>query len=206
MLVNFTLNGQPARWTSSPTKRLCMRCGGMRCSASSTAAKPANAARAPCWWTAEPLDIVHRAGRPGRRPCGDDARSVRRQARELSALQQAFIETGAIQCGYCTPAQILCAPSPVGTQPHPPRPRCARPSRGVLCRCTGYVKPVQAILRAAAVLRGEDVPPIDAATDVERDPRTARAVRPAHRRPAEVPSEGAFGGGTACRRVSGLSC
>ena len=90
------------------------------------------------------------------------------KAREMSALQQAFVETGAIQCGYCTPAQILCAHALLERNPDPTEAEVREAIAGVLCRCTGYVKPVQAILRAAAALRGEDVPPIDADTDVER--------------------------------------
>lgn len=84
----------------------------------------------------------------------------------LHPLQQAFIETGAIQCGYCTPAQILAAQSLIDKNPNPTEDEVRQALSGVLCRCTGYLKPVQAVLRAAAVLRGETVQPIDApATD-----------------------------------------
>src|SRR5512136_645870 len=64
---------------------------------------------------------------------------------ELHPLQQAFIDTGAIQCGYCTPAMLLAA-------------KAREVLTAVMCRCTGYVKPVEAILRAAAMLRGEPAP------------------------------------------------
>lgn len=89
-------------------------------------------------------------------------------AREMTPLQQAFVETGAIQCGYCTPAQILCAHALLERNPDPTEAEVREAIAGVLCRCTGYVKPVQAILRAAAVMRGEDVPPIDEDTDAQR--------------------------------------
>ena len=75
----------------------------------------------------------------------------------LHPLQLAFIETGAIQCGYCTPAQILAAKSLLDKNPHPTENEVRRAISGVLCRCTGYAKPVQAILRAAAVMRGDQV-------------------------------------------------
>jgi len=75
----------------------------------------------------------------------------------LHPLQIAFIETGAIQCGYCTPAQILAAKALLDKNPHPTEAEVRGAIAGVLCRCTGYHKPVQAILRAAAVMRGEDV-------------------------------------------------
>ena len=76
----------------------------------------------------------------------------------LHPLQLAFIETGAIQCGYCTPAQILAAKALLDKNPNPTEIEVRQAIAGVLCRCTGYTKPVQAILRAAAVMRGEQVP------------------------------------------------
>ena len=73
----------------------------------------------------------------------------------LHPLQQAFIEMGAIQCGYCTPAQILAAKELLGRNSDPSEAEVREALSGVLCRCTGYVKPVKAVLRAAAMLRGE---------------------------------------------------
>jgi putative selenate reductase molybdopterin-binding subunit len=78
-----------------------------------------------------------------------------RKSEGLHALQQAFIETGAIQCGYCTPAQILAAKSLLDREPNPSESMVREALSGVLCRCTGYVKPVHAVLEAAAILRGE---------------------------------------------------
>jgi putative selenate reductase molybdopterin-binding subunit len=75
----------------------------------------------------------------------------------LHPLQLAFIETGAIQCGYCTPAQILAAKALLDKNPYPTEAEVREAISGVLCRCTGYHKPVQAVLRAAAVMRGEAV-------------------------------------------------
>ena len=75
----------------------------------------------------------------------------------LHPLQLAFIEAGAIQCGYCTPAQILAAKALLDKNPLPTETEIREAIAGVLCRCTGYLKPVQAILRAAAVMRGEVV-------------------------------------------------
>ena len=73
----------------------------------------------------------------------------------LHPLQLAFVESGAIQCGYCTPAQILAAKELLERNPAPTEAEVRDALSGVLCRCTGYLKPVQAVLRAAAVLRGE---------------------------------------------------
>jgi len=73
----------------------------------------------------------------------------------LHPLQQAFVESGAIQCGYCTPAQILAAKALLDKNPNPPEAEVREAIAGVLCRCTGYAKPVQAVLQAAAVMRGD---------------------------------------------------
>jgi putative selenate reductase molybdopterin-binding subunit len=78
---------------------------------------------------------------------------------QLHPIQEAFIETGAIQCGYCTPAQILVAKALLDRSPNPTEQEIREALSGVLCRCTGYVKIVRAVQRAAAVLRGEEVEP-----------------------------------------------
>ena len=73
----------------------------------------------------------------------------------LHPLQKAFVNAGAIQCGYCTPAQILAAKSLLEKNPNPSEAEVREAISGVLCRCTGYLKPVQAVLQAAADLRGD---------------------------------------------------
>jgi putative selenate reductase molybdopterin-binding subunit len=79
----------------------------------------------------------------------------------LHPIQQAFVETGAIQCGYCTPGQVLAAKALLDKNPNPSEAEVRQALSGVLCRCTGYLKPVQAVLRAAALMRGEAVEPIE---------------------------------------------
>jgi putative selenate reductase molybdopterin-binding subunit len=82
-------------------------------------------------------------------------------SRNLHPLQEAFIECGAIQSGYNTPAQILAAYALLQRNPNPTEDEVRAAIAGVLDRETGYVKPVQAILRAAAVMRGDEVPPYE---------------------------------------------
>jgi aerobic-type carbon monoxide dehydrogenase small subunit (CoxS/CutS family)/CO/xanthine dehydrogenase FAD-binding subunit len=67
----------------------------------------------------------------------------------LHPVQQAFVDTGAIQCGYCTPAMELCAKALLDAVPRPTEADARDALAGCLCRCTGYVKPVEAVLRAA---------------------------------------------------------
>ncbi|HWI63550.1 MAG TPA: molybdopterin cofactor-binding domain-containing protein, partial [Symbiobacteriaceae bacterium] len=79
----------------------------------------------------------------------------------LGPVQQAFLDCGGVQCGYCTPAMLLATTQLLQANPSPTEQEARDCLSGVLCRCTGYVKPVEAILRAAAVLRGEEVAPVD---------------------------------------------
>jgi aerobic carbon-monoxide dehydrogenase small subunit len=68
----------------------------------------------------------------------------------LHPVQQAFVDTGAIQCGYCTPAMELCAKALLDAVPDPTEGEVRDALAGCLCRCTGYVKPVEAVLKAAS--------------------------------------------------------
>jgi putative selenate reductase molybdopterin-binding subunit len=77
------------------------------------------------------------------------------QGLNLHPIQHAFIRTGAIQSGYSTPAMILAAKALLQQNPNPSEAEVRDALSGILDRETGYVKPVQAVLEAAAVMRGE---------------------------------------------------
>ena len=68
---------------------------------------------------------------------------------EPDPLQRAFVETGGVQCGFCTPGMILSARALLDEQPSPTEEQVRRALSGNLCRCTGYDKIVQAVLAAA---------------------------------------------------------
>ena len=72
------------------------------------------------------------------------------QGEVLHPLQKAFIEHGAVQCGFCTPGMILTAKALLDENPNPTRDEVRRSMAGNLCRCTGYVKIVDAVLAAAS--------------------------------------------------------
>jgi CO/xanthine dehydrogenase Mo-binding subunit/aerobic-type carbon monoxide dehydrogenase small subunit (CoxS/CutS family) len=79
-------------------------------------------------------------------------------AGRLHPLQQAFIDWGAVQCGYCTPGMILSAAALLAREPDPSREQIVEALEGNLCRCTGYVNIIEAVEAAAALMRGE-IPP-----------------------------------------------
>ena len=72
---------------------------------------------------------------------------------ELHPLQQAFIDEGAVQCGYCTPGMILSAKALLDTNPDPSNEEIKQAIRGNLCRCTGYTNIVRAIKTASVEIK-----------------------------------------------------
>lgn len=73
-------------------------------------------------------------------------------ADEPHPLRQAFIDAGAIQCGYCTPGMIMAAKALLDRDPHPTREEIHAAMSGNLCRCTGYTKIEEAIVAASRVI------------------------------------------------------
>jgi carbon-monoxide dehydrogenase small subunit len=72
---------------------------------------------------------------------------------ELHPLQKAFVEKGAIQCGYCTPGMVLTAYALLKENPEPTEYEIRRAISGNLCRCTGYQKIVEAIQTASVEMK-----------------------------------------------------
>ncbi len=76
---------------------------------------------------------------------------------ELHPIQIAFIEEGAIQCGYCTPGMIMKTASILATNPTPSEEEIRKGLEGNICRCTGYEKIVRAVQRASQMLDTSEI-------------------------------------------------
>jgi aerobic carbon-monoxide dehydrogenase small subunit len=74
----------------------------------------------------------------------------------LHPLQQAFVQSGAVQCGFCTPGMLLSSVALLTKNPHPSRAEIREGLSGNLCRCTGYQKIVDAVQAAAGILSGKE--------------------------------------------------
>jgi len=74
---------------------------------------------------------------------------------ELHPIQQAFVEMGAIQCGYCTPGMIMRTKALLDENPNPHQDEIIKALSGNLCRCTGYTKIFEAIEVAKLYLKGK---------------------------------------------------
>lgn len=75
------------------------------------------------------------------------------EGNELHPVQKAFVEVGAIQCGFCTPGMVLNAIALLNEKPNPSARDVRQALSGNLCRCTGYQKIVEAVLTAAKKMR-----------------------------------------------------
>ena len=72
---------------------------------------------------------------------------------KLTPVQEAFVNHGAVQCGFCTPGMILTATAFLAENPDPTESQVRYALSGNICRCTGYAKIVEAVLAAAEVIR-----------------------------------------------------
>jgi aerobic carbon-monoxide dehydrogenase small subunit len=72
----------------------------------------------------------------------------------LNPIQEAFVETGAIQCGFCTPGMILTVKALLDENPHATRDDVVTAISGNLCRCTGYAKIIEAAMAATQKIQG----------------------------------------------------
>ena len=90
---------------------------------------------------------------------GRDVKTIEGMANgaELHPLQETFADTGAAQCGYCSPGFLLVAEELLKKNANPTRIEIQEALSGNLCRCTGYIKIYEAVELAAAKMRGEEM-------------------------------------------------
>ena len=74
---------------------------------------------------------------------------------EIHPIQQAYLDEGAVQCGFCTPGMILSTEALLAANPDPSVTEIEIALSGNICRCTGYGKIVKAVQKAAVMMRGD---------------------------------------------------
>jgi carbon-monoxide dehydrogenase small subunit len=151
MKIRFTLNGQDREIDVSPDRRVIdllredlglpgtkEACGSGECGACTVLVD--GQAKLSCLMLAVQLE-------------GRQIMTIEGLAPEkgLHPVRKAFVESGAVQCGFCTPGMVMTAASFLRQTPAPTREEIRRAISGNLCRCTGYQKIVDAIERAAGM-------------------------------------------------------
>jgi selenium-dependent xanthine dehydrogenase len=159
--MDFTLNGAPASADVRPGEHLLEvlrdRCGV-------TSVKDGCAPEGSCGACTVIVDgkAVVSCAQPAARFAG---RAITTQeglpAADRRTWADCFVAAGASQCGFCSPGILMKAEALLAKTPEPTRDEVAAALAGNLCRCTGYVKIIDAIVLAAGVRRGEPLPPID---------------------------------------------
>ena len=156
MIVEFCLNGKPVSLETAPDRRVVdlLReelgltgtkecCGSGECGACTILVD--GESRLSCLMLAAQLT-------------GRSVTTIEGVADEegMDIVQRAFVEQGAVQCGFCTPGMILATLDLLRRIPNPTREEVRRELSGNLCRCTGYQKIVDAVMVAASALnKGE---------------------------------------------------
>lgn len=154
--IRFVLNGRPVAVTAPPGCRLLH---ALREDLGLTGTKQGCDCEGECGACTVLLDgeAVRSCLLPLEKVAGRRVTTIEGLAEDgrLHPLQQAFIDHGAVQCGFCTPGMLLSAAALLARNPDPAREEIMAALEGNLCRCTGYHKIIRAVQAAAAVMRGE---------------------------------------------------
>jgi len=149
MRIAFRLNGRPRRVEAPPMKRL-LDLVREECGLTGT---KEGCGEGECGACAVLVDgeVVNSCLTPACQVDGREVTTVEGLARggRLAPLQQAFWETGGAQCGICTPGMLVAAAALLARERDPGEAEIREALAGNLCRCTGYVKIVEAVRRAA---------------------------------------------------------
>jgi len=154
MRIGFRLNGRPRRVEAPPMKRL-LDLVREECGLTGT---KEGCGEGECGACAVLVDgeVVNSCLTPACQVAGREVTTVEGLARggRLAPLQQAFWETGGAQCGICTPGMLVAAAALLARERDPGEAEIREALAGNLCRCTGYVKIVEAVRLAARRRRG----------------------------------------------------
>ena len=156
-VVTFTLNGQPVTVHSDPATPLL---DVLRNELGVTGAKQGCDHEGECGACTVLLDgeSVRSCLTPVGKVAGRHVATVEGLGSpdKLHPLQRAFIEAGAVQCGYCTPGMLMASKSLLDRELNPSREQIIEALEGNICRCTGYTRIVAAVEMAASWMRGEE--------------------------------------------------
>jgi len=148
MLIRLTIDGLALEGDAQPeTSLLRLLRDGLGITAVKDACEQGECGSCSIWLDGE---VVCSCLVPAVQADGRDVRTVESLANgALHPLQEAFLDTGAVQCGFCTPGMLVAAADLLERDPHPDEAAVREALAGNLCRCTGYRKIVDAVLSVA---------------------------------------------------------
>ncbi|MBE0567978.1 MAG: (2Fe-2S)-binding protein, partial [Krumholzibacteria bacterium] len=153
--IAFTLNGQPVRYGGDPERPLL---AWLREDRRLTAAKDGCSGQGYCRSCTVEIDGAARLAciTPMKRLDGRAVTTLEGLPVAVrQVLGEAFVRHGAVQCGFCTPGFLARTRILLQENPHPTRAQVVEALKHHFCRCTGYHAIIDAVLEAAAILRGE---------------------------------------------------
>lgn len=148
MRIELTLNGAPAVWEIEPGERLLDALRRYGCWSVKRGCETGDCGCCAVLLDGQPIASCVAAAARARGRAVTTLEGLDGDPR-LERLRAAFLEEGAVQCGYCTPGLLIVAWSLLGENPAPSADDVRQAFGAVLCRCTGYHKPVRAVLAAA---------------------------------------------------------
>jgi aerobic-type carbon monoxide dehydrogenase small subunit (CoxS/CutS family) len=152
-MIEFSLNGRPAAYEGDPKRSLLTH---LRIDLGIVSAKDGCSGQATCGACLVEVDgkPALACATPMERVAGKAVVTIEGFPEAVRrTLGRAFVAQGAVQCGFCTPGILTRAKLLLEQNPHPSRAEVAKALGAHLCRCTGYVKIIDAILKAADTLR-----------------------------------------------------
>lgn len=149
LVIGVTVNGEPRRWTVAPGDLLLDVLRREGCWGVKKGCETGECGACAVLLDGVPVNscLMFAAQADGRDLTTVEGVAARDR---LDPVQEAFLDHGGVQCGYCTPAMILVSEALLARTPHPSEAEVREALSGVLCRCTGYRKPVEAVLAAAS--------------------------------------------------------
>jgi len=159
MMIKFQLNGSPAEWEIKPNEILLDTLRRMGLKGAKEGCRQGECGVCTVLLDGKPINscLLYTARIDGRKLLTIEGVTPPKKKdlsceKELHPIQEAFLEAGSVQCGYCTPGMVLSTKALLDKNPNPSEPEIKKALEGVLCRCTGYVKIIDAVQSAAKKL------------------------------------------------------
>ncbi len=160
MIIKFNLNGSPTQWEIKPNEILLDTLRRMGLKGAKEGCRQGECGCCTVLLDGKPINscLLYTAKIEGRKLITIEGITPPKKKdlshkKELHPIQESFLEAGAVQCGYCTPGMVLSTKALLDKNPSPTENDIKKALEGVLCRCTGYAKIIDAVRLSAKKLK-----------------------------------------------------